>query len=75
MEVILEDSRKRPDYLLLTQAWLYGWSGSNADRAKRLELSTSYGFAEKSSVESILSQYARLGIRNTSDIFLGVNNE
>ncbi len=34
------DSLKRSDYLLLIQARLYGWSGSNADRAKRLELST-----------------------------------
>jgi len=33
------DSQKRSDYLLLIQARLYGWSGSNADRAKRLELS------------------------------------
>ena len=40
MEVIPEDSQKRSDYLLLIQARLYGWSGSNADRAKRLELST-----------------------------------
>ena len=39
MEVILEDSPKRSDYLLLIQARLYGWSGTNADRAKRLELS------------------------------------
>ncbi len=34
------DSQKRSDYLLLIQARLHGWSGSNADRAKRLELST-----------------------------------
>ena len=34
------DSQKRADYLLLIQARLYGWSGSNADRAKRLGLST-----------------------------------
>jgi len=40
MEVIPEDSQKRSDYLLLIQARLYGWSGSNADRAERLELST-----------------------------------
>ncbi len=40
MEVIPEDSQKRSDYLLLIQARLYGWSGSNADRARRLELST-----------------------------------
>ncbi len=39
MEVIPEDSQKRSDYLLLIQARLYGWSGSNADRAKKLEFS------------------------------------
>ncbi len=39
MDVISEDSQKRSDYLLLIQARLYGWSGSNADRAKRLQLS------------------------------------
>ena len=33
------DARKHSDYLLLIQARLYGWSGTNADRAKRLELS------------------------------------
>ena len=40
MEVIPEDSQKRSDYLLLIQARLYGWSGSIADKAERLELST-----------------------------------
>ena len=40
MEVIPEDSQERSDYLLLIQARLYGWSGSNVDRAKRLEIST-----------------------------------
>ena len=34
------DLQKRSDYLLLIQACLYGWSGSNADKAERLELST-----------------------------------
>ena len=34
-----QESEKRSDYLLLIQAKLYGWSGSNADRAKRLESS------------------------------------
>jgi hypothetical protein len=34
------DSQKRSDYLLLIQARLYGWSGSNTDRPRRLELST-----------------------------------
>ena len=34
------DSQKRSDYLLLIQARLYGWSGSSADKADRLELST-----------------------------------
>jgi hypothetical protein len=33
------ESQKRSDYLLLIQAKLYGWSGTNADRANRLELS------------------------------------
>ena len=33
------DSQKRSDCLLLIQARLYGWSGTNADRAERLELS------------------------------------
>ena len=32
------DSQKRSDYLLLIQARLYGWSGSIAEKAKRLEL-------------------------------------
>jgi len=40
MELIPEDSQKRLDCLLLIQARLHGWSGSNTDRAKRLELST-----------------------------------
>jgi len=40
MEVIPENSQKRSDYLLLIQARLNGWSGSNSDKAKRLELST-----------------------------------
>ena len=34
-----EESQKRSDYLLLIQARLYGWSGSIADKAERLELS------------------------------------
>ena len=34
-----EDSQKRSDYLLLIQAKIYGWSGTNADRAKRLQIS------------------------------------
>ena len=51
MEVIPEDSQKRSDYLLLIQARLYGWSGSNADRAKRLELSTQ-------TVTSLMNGYA-----------------
>ncbi|MDK1024084.1 MAG: XRE family transcriptional regulator [Gammaproteobacteria bacterium] len=34
-----DNSQKRSDYLLLIQARLYGWSGTNADRAKRLEIS------------------------------------
>ena len=34
------DSQKRSDYLLLIKARLYGCSGSIADRAKRLGLST-----------------------------------
>ncbi len=33
------EAEKRSEYLLLIQAKLYGWSGSNADRAKRLESS------------------------------------
>ena len=40
MEVIPVDSQKRSDYLILIQARLNGWSGSNADKAERLELST-----------------------------------
>ena len=39
MELIPEDTQKHSDYLLLIQARLYGWSGNNTDRAKRLELS------------------------------------
>ena len=39
MELILEDTQKHSDYLLLLQARLYGWSGTNSDRADRLELS------------------------------------
>ena len=39
MELIPENTQKHADYLLLIQARLYGWSGSNADRAKRLQLS------------------------------------
>ena len=35
-----DNSQKRSDYLLLIQARLYGWSGSNADKADKLELST-----------------------------------
>ncbi len=39
MELILEDTQKHSDYLLHIQARPYGWSGTNVDRAKRLELS------------------------------------
>ena len=39
MELIPENTQKRSDCLLLIQARLYGWSGSNADRAERLQLS------------------------------------
>ena len=39
MELISEDTQKHSDYLLLIQARLYGWSGTNTDRAKRLGLS------------------------------------
>ena len=33
-----DNSQKRSDILLLIQARLYGWSGTNTDRAKRLDL-------------------------------------
>ena len=33
-----DNSQIRSDYLLLIQAKIYGWSGTNADRAKRLDL-------------------------------------
>ncbi len=34
-----KEAQKCSDYLLLIQAKIYGLSGTNADRAKRLELS------------------------------------
>jgi len=37
---IQQDSQKPSDYLLLIQSRLYGWSGSIAEKAKRLGLST-----------------------------------
>ena len=68
MEVIPEDSQKRSDYLLLVQARLYGWSGSIADRANRLELSpqtvTSLmnGHAEGFSLSQLIAIARKAGI-------------
>ena len=55
------DSQKRSDCLLLIQARLYGWSGSNADKAERLELSTQSvtslikGHAEEFSLSQLIA--------------------
>ena len=62
------DSQKRSDYLLLIQARLYGWSGSNADRAKRLELSTQTvtslmnGHAESFSLSQLIAIARKAGV-------------
>ena len=62
------DSQKRSDYLLLIQARLYGWSGSNVDRAKRLELSTQTvtslmnGHAEGFSLSQLIAIARKAGI-------------
>ena len=68
MEVIPEDSQKRSDYLLLIQARLYGWSGSNTDKAERLELSmqtlTSLmnGYAEGFSLSQLIAIARKAGV-------------
>ena len=68
MEVIPEDSQKRSDYLLLIQARLHGWSGSNADRAERLELSTQTvtslmnGHAEGFSLSQLIAIARKAGV-------------
>ena len=68
MEVIPEDSQKRSDYLLLIQARLNGWSGSNDDRAKRLELSTQTvtslmnGHAEGFSLSQLIAIARKAGV-------------
>ncbi len=62
------DSQKRSDYLLLIQARLYGWSGSNADRAKRLGLSTQTvnslmnGHAEGFSLSQLIAVARKAGV-------------
>ena len=62
------DSQKRSDYLLLIQARLYGWSGSNADRARRLELSAQTvtslmnGHAEGFSLSQLIAIARKAGI-------------
>ena len=68
MEVIPEDSQKRSDYLLLIQARLYGWSGSIADKAERLELSTQTvsslmnGHAEGFSLSQLIAIARKAGV-------------
>jgi len=68
MEVIPEDSQKHSDYLLLIQAQLYGWSGSNTDKAERLELSmqtvTSLmnGYAEGFSLSQLIAIARKAGV-------------
>ncbi len=62
------DSQKRSDCLLLIQARLYGWSGSNADRAKILELSTQTvnslmnGHAEEFSLSQLIAIARKAGV-------------
>ena len=62
------DSQKRSDCLLLIQARLNGWSGSNADRAKRLELSTQTvsslmnGHAEGFSLSHLIAIARKAGV-------------
>ncbi len=51
------DSHKRSDYLLLIQARLYGWSGSNADKLEMLELPT---YSKKSNVPHIRLAFSDL---------------
>ena len=63
-----KDSQKRSDYLLLIQARLYGWSGSNADKADRLELSTQTvtslinGHAEGLSLNQLIAIARKAGV-------------
>jgi hypothetical protein len=62
------DARKHSDYLLLIQARLYGWSGTNADRAKRLELSEHTvaslmkGNAEGLSLDKVIAIARKAGV-------------
>ena len=68
MELIPENTQKRSDYLLLIQARLYGWSGTNADRAKRLQLSEETianlmkGNAEGLSLDKVIAIARKAGI-------------
>ena len=68
MELIPEKTQKRSDYLILIQARLYGWSGTNADRAKRLELSEHTvaslmkGNAEGLSLDKVIAIARKAGI-------------
>jgi len=62
------DSQKHSVYLLLIQAKLYGWSGTNADRARRLKLSEQTvsnlmnGNAEGFSLEKLIAIARKIGI-------------
>ena len=68
MELIPENTQKRSDYLLLIQARLYGWSGTNADRAKRLQLSEETiaslmkGNAEGLSLDRVIAIARKAGV-------------
>ena len=68
MELIPENTQKRSDYLLLIQARLYGWSGTNADRAKRLQLSEETianlmkGKAEGLSLDRVIAIARKAGV-------------
>ena len=62
------DSQKRSDYLLLIQARLNGWSGSIADKAEKLELSTQTvtrllnGHAEGFSLDQLIAIARKAGV-------------
>ena len=68
MEVIPKDLRKRSDYLLLLQARLHGWSGTNSNRARRLDLTERIvanlmnGKAKRLSLEKLIAIARKAGI-------------
>ena len=75
-----QEAEKRSDYLLPIQAKLYGWSGSNAVRAKRLEASIEtvtdlmngqcdeFSLSELTAIARKIGITLRVGVKITSHI-------